>query len=175
MKVSLTAILIALAIPLSALGSSVGTVVDIMGNSFNFYGSKHKKTISLRYGSKIPDLSEVMVEDGSYVTIRDEYGRVFHLTGGTYAKFFNNIVELKNGYIWASSSNAKDRGEVHTINSITNYGSGQFIYSFDNVSGKTQLLVLDGFVNFSNAVEPDVAITVQAGNFTLVDQNYDKV
>jgi len=174
MKVSLIAILIAFTIPLTALGSSVGTVVDIMGNSFSFYGTKHKKTVSLRYGSKIPDLSEVMVEDGSYVTIRDEHGRIFHLSGGTYAKFFNNIVELKNGYIWASSTNASQKGEVHTINSITKYGDGQFIYSFDNISGKSQLLVLDGYVHFSNALEPDVAVSVHAGSFTLVDQNYDK-
>lgn len=154
---------------LSASAQIVGRVIDVQGNAFSFF---NKKAETLKYGSKVYDLTEVMVEDGAALSVVNPDGHVFHINGGSLVKFYKGIVELKNGNVWVQSSNSK-KGLVNSPNSIGQYGQGQFIYSFDNISGKTQLLVLTGDVKFSNALEPTLHTNIPAGYFTLVDQKYE--
>lgn len=150
---------------------TIARVLDIQGNAFLF--SSEEKAKELSYGEKITDLSEVMVEDGSTLSLVNTQGHVIHVNGGSLVKFYNGITELKNGYVWVNVKNSTSRGQLNTTNSIANYSSGQFIYSFDNQTGKTQLLVLTGDVSLSNALEPSLKVDVAAGNFTLVEQKYN--
>lgn len=166
MKVSLLVLL--LSFSTSAFAKTVARVLEINGNAFVFYGKKDSK--KLFYGDKIEDMSEVMVDDSSFVSLKDEYGRVFHLAGGTYVKMFNSLVELKNGNVWVSSTKNTNFGVINSVNSIAKFTQGQFIYSFDNVSGKSQVLVLTGDVTFSNVVESNLKVEVPAGHFSFVDQ-----
>ena len=99
MKISL--LLLLLAFSTSTLAKTVARVLEINGNAFVFYGKNDSK--KLFYGDKIEDMSELMVDDSSTVTLKDEYGRLFHLAGGTYAKIYNNLLEVKNGNIWVTS------------------------------------------------------------------------
>jgi hypothetical protein len=150
---------------------TVARVIDIQGNAFLF-SSEHKAK-ELKYGSRVSDLSEVMVEDGSTLSLVNTEGHIIHVNGGSLVKFFKGITELKNGYVWISVKNANSPGSLNTTNSIVNYSEGQFIYSFDNMSGKTQLLVLTGDVKFSNSLEAGLKVNVPSGHFTLVEQNYN--
>lgn len=161
-------LLLLLAFSTSSLAKTVARVLEINGNAFVFYGKKDSK--KLFYGDKIEDMSEVMVDDSSTVTLKDEYGRVFHLAGGTYAKIFNNLLEVKNGNIWVTSQKGNAYGVINSVNSIAKFTQGHFVYSFDNMSGKSQVLVLTGDVDFSNVVEPNLSIKVPAGHFSFVDQ-----
>lgn len=154
---------------LSSFAKTVARVVEVKGNAFVFYGKKDSR--KLFYADKIEEMSEIMVDDSSSVSIKDEYGRIYHLAGGTYIKVFNNLVELKNGNVWVSSDKKTNFGVINTVNAIAKYTVGQFIYSFDNVSGKTQVLVMTGKVNYSNIVESNLSVEVPAGHFSFVDQS----
>jgi len=156
----------------STFAKTVARVIDVKGNAFTFSPSSSSHT--LRYGSKIEDLSEVMVEDGSAVSLINNQGHVYHVSSGTLVKFYSGFAEVKNGQIWVVAKDTNFQGAVHTSNSIAKYKDGQFIYSFDNTSGKTQLLVLSGDVAFSNALEPELSIGVPEGYFSLVEQNFER-
>lgn len=157
----------------SSFAKTVARVIDIKGNAFVF--SEDNTSKSLRYGSKVQDLSEVMVEDGSALSLINNEGHVFHVNGGTLFKFYNGIAEVKNGQVWVVVKELlRGPGTLHTPNSIAKYTEGQFIYSYDNHTGKTQALVLTGDVKFSNALEPAVSINVPAGHFSIVERDFDK-
>lgn len=153
-----------------AQANIVARVIDVQGNAFSFSGKQSK---SLKYGSKIWDLSEVMVEDGSTLSLSSTDGYVIHVNGGSLVKFFKGNVELKNGYVWVNNPN-KVPATVSSANSMADFTEGQFIFSYDNISGKSQLLVLTGDVKFANTLEPNLKINVPAGHFSLVDKEYEK-
>ncbi len=162
-------IVIALVFSFSSFAETVARVLDVQGNAFAFNG---KKTTSLKYGSKVLDLTEIMVEDGATLSLLNPQGHVVHINGGSLVKLYNGIFELKNGHVWVNST-TNTSGLFNTANSIGQYGEGQFILSFDNITGKTQLLVLVGDVKFSNALEPSLNTNVSAGLFSLVDPKYE--
>jgi len=151
---------------------TVARVLGIEGNAFSF--SSGGKSKQLSYGGKIQDMTVIMVEDGSQVSLKDEYGRVFHMAGGTQVKFFHQMLEVEKGYIWVSSTISDSIGTINSANSITKFTQGQFIYSFDSSQDKAQVLVLSGNVQFSNTVEPDIIVDVPAGHFSFVKHDYEK-
>lgn len=150
------------------LAQVIGRVIEVEGNAFLFQG---KNPITLQYGSEISDISDVMVEDGAKLSIVTGQNKVLHVSGGTLIKLYKGIIELKNGFVWVESSSA-EKGIINTSNSIAHFGEGQFIYSFDNISGKSQILVLEGDVRFSNSLEPELFTKVGPGYFSLIDQKY---
>jgi hypothetical protein len=147
----------------------VARVLDIKGNAFSFVD---KKATELKYGSKLVDLSEIMVEDGSTLSLVNQKGHIFHINGGSLVKLFDGIMELKNGHVWIQSNNSQ-KGLFNTPNSVGEFSEGELIYSFDNISGKTQLLVLTGDVKFSNAIEPSLYTKISSGFFSLIDPKYE--
>jgi hypothetical protein len=157
---------------LPTFAKTVARVLAVEGNAFSFNSGGHSKQLS--YGGKISDMSVIMVEDGSQVSLKDEYGRVFHMAGGTQAKFFHQMLEVEKGYIWVSSTISDSIGTINSANSITKFTQGQFIYSFDSSQDKAQVLVLSGNVQFSNVVEPNIIVEVPAGHFSFVKQEYEK-
>lgn len=152
-----------------AWAKTIARVGGKKGNAFVFYGNK--QSASLKYGDKIADLSEIMVSDDSYLTLMNYEGHTYHLSGGTHVKFFNNMMEVKNGKVWVNSENSSEQFLVQSVNATAGYQQGQFIFSFSNSDGRTQLLVLDGNVGFSNVLEPQIVENVQAGFFSLVDKD----
>lgn len=153
----------------TALANIVARVVDVQGNAFSFVG---KKANTLQYGSKISDLSEIMVEDGGTLSIIDGHNHVYHINSGSLVKVFKGMIELQNGQVWVSSS-SKYKASVHTPNSMANFTSAEFITSFDNITGKAQMLVLKGHVEYSNALEANLKTNVMAGYFSFVDPKYE--
>ena len=148
----------------------VARVVGAEGNAFVFESNGKSKRLS--FGSRIYDMAEIMVDDTSYVSILDSSGNMHHLAGGTYAKFYNQMLELKNGYVWTV---AKGDSPVmlNTLNSIVRCSSGQFITAVDSNELKTQILALTGDAKLSSSLEPELAIDVPAGHFSFIDQSYE--
>lgn len=169
MKIFITSLLL---FSVNAIASPVARVIEVTGNAFVFTEGNSPKT--LKYGSKIADMSEVMVEDGSLLSIVTDRGHIIYLTGGSLLKFANSVTELKNGQVWVKAEGDLSQGLAFTGNSIVNFTEGEFIYSFDNVNGKTQLLVLTGDAQFSNKIEPELKIKVPAGHFSFVEQKFEK-
>lgn len=166
MKISV--LLLLLSFSTGAFAKTVARVLEINGNAFVFYGKNDSKR--LFYGDKIEDMSEIMVDDSSTISIKDEQDRIFHIAGGSYLKVLQNQVELKNGNVWVTSQKSNSYGLINSVNSVAKFSQGHFIYSFDNMSGKSQVLVLTGDVAFSNMVERDLSVNIPAGHFSFVDQ-----
>lgn len=149
--------------------STVARVLEIDGKAFSFINGKNPKV--LKYGDQIEDLSDIMVEDSSHLSLVNTEGDVLHITGGTLLKVFKRNFELKNGQVWTV---ARRSGSITTTNSVVEYREGQFVTSFDNISGKTQVMVITGDVKLANSLEPRLMTTVSAGQFSIVDPEYEK-
>lgn len=169
MKILVTCFLL---LSFSAFATPVARVIEVSGNAFVFTEGFAAKT--LKYGDKIQDISEIMVEDESLLSLVTDRGHIIYLTGGSLIKFANSVTELKNGQVWVKAEGNLSQGMFFTGNSIVNYNEGEFIYSFDNNSGKSQLLVLTGETKFSNKVEPSLKIDVSSGHFSFVEQKFEK-
>ena len=153
----------------SSFAGVVGRVLEVKGNAFSFLGKDIK---ALKYGEKIENLTELMVEDGAALSVANNAGQVFHIRGGSLVKLYNSMVELKNGNMWVIA-NEKSQTMFSSPNSVGKFSQGQFIYSFDNISGKSQVLVLTGDVEFANALEPTLKANVSSGQFSIVDPKYE--
>lgn len=162
-------VLVSLVFCVESFASTVARVLEIDGKAFSFMNGKNPSV--LKYGDQIEDLSDIMVEDSSHLSIVNTEGDVLHITGGTLLKVFKRNIELKNGKVWTV---AKSRGSVTTTNAVAEYRDGQFVTSFDNISGKTQVLVITGDVKLANSLEPRLMTTVSAGQFSIVDPEYEK-
>lgn len=155
----------------SALAKTVARVADYGGKSFIFMENGQSK--ELRYGDKIPDLSQLMVDDNAYVTLVDEQGNIHHMAGGSYVKFFNNLLEVQNGYVWTK---AKSEGKkiINTINSVIKYEKGEFITTVNSGDNRSQLLVIYGEPEFASSTESHLSIPVKSGEFTFIDKSYER-
>jgi hypothetical protein len=151
-----------------AYAKTIARVLEHTGAAFVFYGKNQNKI--LQYADKILESSEIMVEDGSTLSLKEENGRILHVAGGSYIRLSKDLLEVKNGHVWVTETTKSHFGKIVSGNAIARFTGGQFIYSFDNVSGKTQVLVLSGEVKFSNAIEPNLAVEIPAGHFSFVDQ-----
>lgn len=147
----------------------VARVLEAKGNSFAF--NSEGKAQQLKFGSKIEDMSEVMVDDNSSLSVLDSAGNEHHLAGGSYAKFFNSLVELKNGNMWTIVLGNR-ASLVNSMNAFIKASSGQFITVVDNASLKTQVLALTGKAQLASSIEPGLSVPVPAGHFSFIDQSY---
>lgn len=164
-------VLMTLVFSTSSFGRTVARVLDVSGNAFVFSPTGESK--ELVYSSKVSDFSEVMVEDGAKLTFLTSQGHKVFVKGGSLVKLYHGIVELQSGSLWVKSKKGQGPGIVQTSNSVGRYGAGEFVVSFDNIKNKTQVLVLDGLVNFSNSVEPELGVNVEGGQFSFVATNYE--
>lgn len=152
-----------------AFAKTVARVLDISGNAFMFSKQGQAKTLS--YSAKVPDFSEVMVEDGGKLVLLTSQGHKVYIVGGTLLQMYHGIVEVKNGSVWVKSKEDQGPGIVQTSNTLARYGQGEFVFSFDNESGKSQVLVLNGNVSFANSIEPDLGVDVRAGTFSMLEND----
>ncbi|MAZ47599.1 MAG: hypothetical protein CME65_03500 [Halobacteriovoraceae bacterium] len=162
-------VLFTLVFSVECFASTVARVLEIDGKAFSFMNGKNPST--LKYGDQIEDLSDIMVEDSSHLSLVNTEGDVLHITGGTLLKVYKKNIELKNGQVWTV---ARGRGSVTTTNAVAEYIDGQFVTSFDNISGKTQVMVITGDIKLANSLEPRLMTTVSAGQFSIVDPEYEK-
>lgn len=151
--------------------SPKGVIEKIQGNVFI---TRSGETISVTAGDYLYDFDEVITEVGSQVTFKDYYDHKFHLSGSGYVAIMNKMIELKGGYLWVQNlESSNELYQVQTVNAMTSYSNGEFIISYDQDSGKTQLLSIKGTHLFANIEQDYLKEEVAAGKFTFISQKYE--
>ncbi|MBC7715024.1 MAG: hypothetical protein H7177_16880 [Rhizobacter sp.] len=154
-----------------AAASQYGRIVDVKGSGFISYeGATHE----MKKGDIINNGSELIIEHSGQVTFTDNADHRFHLGNSSTVAVDKGIVELRSGDVWVQSINATDEAELTSANSKVTYKGGEAILSYDSVKGKTQLMVINGLMKFSNLRAPELNLTVAEGNFTFVDQKFEE-
>ncbi len=155
----------------SLFAKDIAVVQELYGNAF---GIRDGKVRTLQRGDVISDLTEVVTEEGSQISLSDFYDHKFHLSGSGNIKFFNKTIELKKGYLWLQSyQNSDAEFWVHTANSHVKYNKGEGIISFDINSGRTQVMTLDGTMYVKNPLLNTPEVDVPEGAFSVVDKEYE--
>lgn len=162
-----------LALPLTtfAQSSPFGRVVDVKGSGFISYNGK---TSELRQGDVIYADSEIFVESTGQVTFTDNADHRFHLSSSTSIAVYASSIELRNGDVWVQSLNKLDDYQLISANAKVNYQGGEAIFSYDEVKGKSQLMVINGLMKLSNLRVPELNLTVAEGNFSFVDLGFEE-
>lgn len=155
-----------------AFAKEVAKVSSVKGNVFLV--KQDGSTSALNKGDMIFDFSEIFCEDDSQVSFVDYHEHKVHLSGGSQISIMNKMIELKNGNIWVQSSVDTPGFTVQTSNAISSYTDGEFIVTYNVAKLSTQLMVISGNVKFSNLLEEDLSYDVASGNFTFIDQNFEK-
>jgi hypothetical protein len=172
MKTSLTKLKSSLILSLTivssfALAKPVAQVVEVNGQVFAVTFDGQTKT--LNPNDHIEEKSEIMVGEGSSITLNDYYDATYHMVEGSHLKFFNKSVQLKKGKTWIQSLNARHPLVLTTANGHVNFWKGEFITTFDRNTSKTQVLVVNGDVEVSNVLDKNMKYTVSAGTFSTID------
>ncbi len=164
--------------PIASFARPVALITKVEGKVF-FRASPEAQLapISTDNGPlEVIDNSEIFSEENGYVEFQDYQNRFFKLAGGGQIQFFQNIVTLKNGFLWfkypgLSTAEGGRRASlfVQTANSIASSSpSSEGIFSFDSFTGQTQLLSLAGRFEFANILEQRKTVVVEAGEFSAI-------
>lgn len=147
-----------------------GRVVDIKGSGFISYeGQTHE----IKKGEVIYTNSEIVIEHSGQVVFTDNADHRFYLGNASSVAVFAGKVELRSGDVWVQSLNKTDDYQLTSANATVNYTGGEAIFSYDSVKGKTQLMVINGLMKFSNLRSPELNLNVAEGNFSFVDPSFE--
>jgi hypothetical protein len=84
------------------------------------------------------------------------------------------MIELKGGYLWTQSmENTENHFFIQTVNSTVSFTHGEFVISYDNESGKTQLLSIKGTHLFKNNNHEFLKEEISAGKFSFIIEKYE--
>ena len=172
MKTSLTKLKISLLFSLS-LGAGlvfarpVAQVIEVKGQVFSV--SPDGSTKTLKANDHIEEKTEIMVGEDGNITLNDYYDSTYHMIEGSHIKFFNKSVQLKKGKAWIQALNSRHPLVLTTANGHVDYWKGEFITTFSQANGKTQVLVVNGEVEVSNVLDKNMKYTLAAGTFTMID------
>ncbi len=116
----------------------------------------------------IDERDELLVEDGSQLSLNDYYNSTYYLTGGSHIKIYDRSIQLKKGKTWVKSQSRSPLA-MTTANGNVEFAAGQFIATFDQATNRSQILVVQGDVNVSNVLDRDLIQSVPQGQFTVID------
>ena len=151
-------------------GSSVAKVNKVKGNAFIVDGKKMKR---IRKGQNIPDFAEIITSETARISFSDYYDHEYHLAGSGHIRFFNKILEVKRGHLWVQSHRKTGHFMIQSANAQAIYAQGEFVFSFNGNTGKSQLLVISGEISFSNPTREYGKLMLNEGQFSFVDNNYN--
>lgn len=159
----------------SAFASKVVAVVgEVTGNAFY---SENGKTKPLSVGTHLSPQAEIFTEVGAQVSLNDYYDHIYHLSGGGHLVMHNNLIELKEGYLWVKSLAFDElRGplRINTANSIVEVTKGEAIVSFDTYSGKTQALAVKGDFLLKNSLLENFMTVLGEGQFSFIQNEHEQ-
>ncbi len=168
-------LILALALSASAFAAKpVMRVADIKGDAFQV--QEDGSTLRLQKDYHIEDLSQVMVGETSQVTVVDYNENTYHLAPATQVKIVGDEVHLTQGNVWVESTTKPDESgyKVLSPNGVVKYKSSNFIYSYNNVDGKSQVFVIKGQVDFYNRFETHYKYEVESGKFSFIENKYEE-
>lgn len=155
---------------LSAWAKPIAQVQEVKGLAFVITpmgATKKIKPLDI-----IDERAEILVEEGAQISLNDYYNATYHLSGGTHVKFYERSVQLKKGKTWVKSQ-SRNPLAVTTANGNIEYTASQFIAIFDQVTNRSQVLVVQGEVDVSNILDQNLRYSVNQGDFTVIDPEID--
>jgi hypothetical protein len=164
-----------LLLPMVANAKLVGKVHSVKGESFAHIDGK---TYRLVKDMDIADGAQLMVSDGAQVTIGDFYDRRFHLLGGSQFVMSDRSHVLQKGGLWSQAHASKASVSITTTNLLMNAYQAEYIVTYDPISKKGQLSVINGEVDVASPMQPAFRYALMAGQFTTahpeVDEGYPR-
>lgn len=148
-----------------------GRIVDVKGEGFISYNGK---TREMKKGDSIEVGAEIVIEHHGQVSFTDNADHRYHLGNASSASVSATTVELRAGDLWFQSLNKNDSYKVKTANATVEYSGGEAILSYDSVKGKTQLMVINGMMKFSNLRASELNLSVAEGHFSFIDNAYEE-
>lgn len=173
LRTSLVLIAFLFSIASFAKGKIVAVVSSVKGKAFYTYEGKTK---TITAGMHLPRQAEIFTDLGGQLSINDYYDHIYHLAGGGHMILHTNLVELKEGYLWVKSLNydpIKGPLRVTTSNAIVEHQVGEGIVSFDVYTGKTQVLAVDGGVDFKNIRQEYYHLALSEGQFSFISDEHE--
>lgn len=148
---------------------TVGRVLDISGAAFIY--DKSNKVSELTYSQKIPASSKIMLEDNATAVVVTEDGTKYYLTSGSFVKFYEDGIELNSGKVWVDVGvNSKHR-VTQTPNLKSNHKKGQYVYSFNPATERSDVLSIYGECEVSSLLDKNKKTKVLAGQFSTLNIN----
>jgi hypothetical protein len=170
LRLAIKSSLALLIIMTSAHAKQVGRVLAVKGNVFAIHQGV---TYKLNMGDYIEDFVEILTEENGQISFSDFHDHTYHVSGSGHIKVMNKITEIRSGSLWVQSDNRMEDFFIQSSNSNSIYRNGEFIVDYDSDKGKSELLVINGDVDFSNILESHLKYTVNAGQFSYVSQDYE--
>ena len=149
--------------PAAAVTSTKGAVFEVLGD----------RTRVLKPGDRLERFAEVLTEEGGRVGLMDFHDHRFTLAGSGHLQLLDGDAVLKRGFLRIRSGQGKRRFSVRTANAVATYGQGEGVLSYDDASGKTQLLAIDGDFALAGGSREDMAVDVGPGRFSFVHPGHD--
>jgi hypothetical protein len=155
----------------TSVGTPIGRITEVTGAGFiSSNGSTHEA----KKGEMIYDKSEIVVEHKGRITITDNHDHRFHLGNSSSAYYENGALVLRSGDMWIQSIDKTNAYTLKTANAAVSFDNGEAIVTYDGSAGKTQLMVINGMMKFSNVRVPDLNLSVAEGNFSYVSNSYEE-
>lgn len=151
---------------LAAEKDNYGRITQLQGHAFAVY---QEKTFTLKKGYQIPFGTEIMTEEGAKVSLMDFYKREYRISGGGHITVTRHGVKLSRGHLWIKSSNRDQKLYIKSANSVAEMLAGEGIFSFDGISGKSQLLSIKGEFKLAHFLDVNRYEIVRPGEFSVVD------
>lgn len=149
-----------------SFSKTIGRVLQVDGSAFIYKSKSEIK--SLAYAQKISSGTKVMLEDNANAIVVTEDGTKYFLTPGSVVSFYEDGIEIKNGKVWIKSTLESNHTVVHTPNVKSIHKGGEYVYSFNSQSGKSEVLSIIGQCNVASSIDENKKITVLAGQFSYV-------
>lgn len=177
MKTSITKLktslfLITLTLSSVSFAKVVAKVTEVKGNVFAVLPDG--KTVKVTPNLHLEEKSEILVAESGSATFYDFYDTTYHLNSTGHIKILDRSVHLKGGKVWIQSTHASSPLSLITANTYIDYWKSEFITSFDQVSGKSQVMVVGGDLDVSNILDRNLKYSLTAGAFTVIDPDVNE-
>lgn len=171
-KLKTSFLLISLTLSSVSFAKVVAKVTEVKGNVFAVLPDG--KTVKVTPNYHLDEKSELLVEEGGSTTFYDFYDTTYHLNEASHIKILDKSVHLKGGKVWIQSTRGSSPLSIITANAFINYWKSEFITSFDQISGKSQVMVVGGDLDVSNILDRNLKYSLTAGAFTVIDPDVNE-
>lgn len=149
-----------------SFAKTAARVFLVKGAAFHY--GKQGEILPLKYSDKVAVGEKIMVDDHSSLELKTDDGAHYYVLGGSHIKLYTDGLELKNGKVWVKTSSDSKHKILQTANLKSIHSSGQFVYSFNNQTSKSQVVTIFGKATVSNLIEENFKTTVHSGEFSYV-------
>ncbi len=171
-KLKTSILFITLATSSVSFAKVVAKVTEVKGNVFAILPDG--KTVKVTPNYHLDEKSEIIVDESGSATFYDFYDTTYHVNHSGHVKILDRSVHLKGGKVWIQSTHTNSPLSLITANTYVDYWKSEFIASFDQMSGKSQVMVVGGDLDVSNILDRNLKYSLTAGAFTVIDPDVNE-